>query len=55
MEPAFLLPKNKLIEVGKFMGKLKPLASQLPNQGRSSGKGLVKKDASKDSQWDECF
>ena len=53
MEPAFLLPKNKLIEIGKFMGKLKPLAGQLPPQSRSSGKGIAK--VSKDSNWDECF
>lgn len=55
MEPAFLLPKNKLIEVGKFMGKLKPLSSQLPvAQSKNLSKGVVKKDT-KDNNWDECF
>ena len=58
IEPAFIVPKNKLISVGKFMGKLKGLGSELPLLAQQkgsplSGKQCVRKDLK--ANWDEDF
>lgn len=50
IKPAFEIPKNKLIEIEKLLGKSKNLNSQLPP---ATGKYLTRKDYN--SKWDEVF
>lgn len=50
MKPAFEIPKFKLIDTEKLMGKYKSLQSQLPPP---NGKIMLRKDLNQ--KWDESF
>lgn len=56
MEAAFILPKNKLIEVEKYMGKLKTLDSQLaPKQSEAPSLSKASSKKEPNLKWDEGF